>query len=287
VTIWNQLHQVDYRHGYVDAGGLRTRTVRAGEGEPLILLHGTSGHLEAFVRNLAVLPARFACHAIDMLGHGYTHSSNRPYRIAGYVDHVLAYLDACGIERAHFVGESLGGWVAARLAADHPERVRSLILVAPGGTVANPAVMERIKTSTRAAVVSDDIALTRARLELLMHDPANVSDELVEIRHAIYHQPEFVANIDHLLALQELENRRPDLLTEEQMARIKAPTRIVWGAQNPFGDVPEAKRMHDAIPGSELVIYGECGHWPQHEHADRFNAEAVDFFSRVATMGPR
>lgn len=284
MTLWTQLSQTDYRHGFIDAGGLRTRFVRAGSGDPVVMLHGTSGHLEAFVRNITVLSDSFDCHAVDMLGHGYTEGPDEDYRIPRYVAHVLAYLDAQGIQRANFIGESLGGWVAGRLAADHADRVGGLILVAPGGTVANPPVMERIRTSTRAAVESDDISLTRKRLELLMYDPANVSDELVEVRHTIYHRTQFVARINRLLCLQTMENRVEDILTVEQMGRIKAPTRIVWGAENPFGDVPEAERMHAAIPGSELEIYGECGHWPQHEHADRFNNEAREFFGRIGTL---
>jgi 2-hydroxy-6-oxonona-2,4-dienedioate hydrolase len=88
-----------------------------------------------------------------------------------------------------------------------------------------------------------------------------------------------VAGIDKLLALQEMDNRRQDLLTPEQMGRISSPTLIVWGAENPFGDVPEAQRMHEAIPGSRLEIFPECGHWPQHEHAGRFNELALKFLS--------
>jgi 2-hydroxy-6-oxonona-2,4-dienedioate hydrolase len=207
-----------------------------------------------------------------MLGHGYTDSVDEPYRIERYVRHILDYADAEGLDRFHIVGESLGGWVGGRLAADYPDRVGRLTLVAPGGTVANPAVMERIKTSTRAAVESDDIELTRKRLHLLMFDPAkDVSEELVQVRHTIYHRPTFVAAIDRLLALQEMENRQPDLLTEEQMGRIQAPTLIVWGAENPFGDVPEATRMNKSIPGSTLEVFAQCGHWPQHEHSERFN----------------
>jgi len=279
MTIWTDLADVEFTLAHVDAGGLRTRALQAGRGEPVVMLHGTSGHLEAFVRNIAVLSEQVACHAIDMMGHGYTDSPGRPYRIPGYVAHVIGYLNALGIDRAHFIGESLGGWVAGRLAADHPERVLSLTLVAPGGTVANPAVMDRIKTSTRKAVLSDDVDLTRQRLRLLMHDPHNATEELVAVRHAIYHRPEFVANVDNLLCLQEMENRREDLLTTDQMARIAAPSRIVWGAENPFGDVPEAAAMRAAIPGSTLTIYAECGHWPQHEHADRFNKEFLEFLA--------
>ncbi|MGW2514827.1 alpha/beta fold hydrolase [Streptomyces scopuliridis] len=281
MSIWTDLAGVEFRLTHVDAGGIRTRALQAGSGEAVIFLHGTSGHLEAFIRNIpAHADAGYACHAIDMIGHGYTTGPDAPYRIPRYVEHVLAYMDALGIDRAHFVGESLGGWVAGRLAADHPDRVSRLTLVAPGGTVANPTVMERIRTSTRKAVEEDDIAFTRKRLELLMFDPAaNVSDELVEVRHRIYHRPEFVKALPNLLCLQEMDNRLEDLLSPEQMSRITAPTLIVWGAENPFGDVPEAHALNRSITGSALEIFAECGHWPQHEHADRFNALHLDFLS--------
>ena len=177
-----------------------------------MFLHGTSGHLEAFTRNV-VAHAEYDVHAIDMLGHGYTGKPDRPYEIADYVQHLIDYLDAVGIERAHIVGESLGGWVGARTATVHPERVQSLQLLCAGGTVANPAVMERIKTSTRQAVTTDDVELTRKRLRLLMADPADATEELVEVRHAIYHTPEFVANVDNLLSLQDMERRQRNLLT--------------------------------------------------------------------------
>ncbi|HEY0484780.1 MAG TPA: alpha/beta hydrolase [Mycobacteriales bacterium] len=272
MTIWTDLSDLEYRVRFIDANGVRTRALQAGSGEPVLFLHGTSGHLEAFVRNIPAHAERYACHAVDMLGHGYTDSVDEPYRIARYVRHILDYADAEGLDRFHIVGESLGGWVAGRLAADHPDRVGKITLVAPGGTVANPAVMERIKTSTRAAVESDDIELTRKRLHLLMFDPAkDVTEELVQVRHRIYHRPSFVGAIDRLLALQEMENRQPDLLSEEQMGRIQAPTLIVWGAENPFGEIPEATRMNKCIPGSALEVFERCGHWPQHEHSDRFN----------------
>lgn len=277
MTIWTELAGTAFEMSYQPVNGARTRVLRAGQGDPVVMLHGTSGHLEAFVRNVPSFASHFEVHALDMLGHGYTENPGGDLRIPRYVQHVIDYLDSRGIERASFIGESLGGWVSGRLAADHPERVSKLVLVAPGGTVANPAVMDRIRSSTTAAVSSNDRALTRQRLELLMHDPVNVSEELVDVRHTIYHRPEFVAGIDQLLCLQKMENRVEDLLTAEQMAAIIAPTLIVWGAQNPFGDVPEAQRMHASIPGSELEILPECGHWPQHEHSDRFNELALKF----------
>ena len=279
MSIWTDLLALPFELSYVDAGGIPTRSLRAGRGEDVVFLHGTSGHLEAFSRNIVPhVEAGYRCHAIDMLGHGFTGKPDYRFEIPRYVEHLVAYLDALGIERAHLAGESLGGWVAGWLASEHPERVASLQLIAAGGTKANPAIMERIKTSTTEAVMKDDVALTRKRLELLMFDPAkDVSDELVQVRHAIYHHPEFVANLHNLLCLQEMEIRQRNLITAERLGRIACPTLVVWGHDNPFGDVPEAAAMHEAIPGSQLVLYPQCGHWPQHEHAAEYNPLSIAF----------
>jgi 2-hydroxy-6-oxonona-2,4-dienedioate hydrolase len=282
VTIWTELSPLPFRVEYVDANGIPTRALRAGDptAPAVIFLHGTSGHLEAFARNV-VAHAEYDVHAIDMLGHGYTGKPARPYEIADYVAHLMDYLDAVGVQRAHIVGESLGGWVGARAAIEHPERVISLQLLCAGGTVANPKVMERIKTSTLQAVTSDDVELTRTRLRLLMADDADATEELVEVRHAIYHAPDFVANVENLLSLQEMDRRTRNLLTPEDLAKITQPTLIIWGRQNPFGDVPEADAMHEAIAGSRLELFEKCGHWPQHEQAERYNPISLEFLRKA------
>jgi 2-hydroxy-6-oxonona-2,4-dienedioate hydrolase len=283
MTIWNELAGLDFAVETVDAAGIPTRSLQAGSGdEAVVFLHGTSGHLEAFARNIAVHAEHYECHAIDMLGHGYTGKPDYPYEIPRYVEHLVNYLDAVGLEKAHLVGESLGGWVAAHLASEQPERVLSLQLLAAGGTVANPEVMERIRTSTTKAVQSDDVELTRARLRLLMHDPVNATEELVEARHRIYHQPDFVANIHNLLSLQDMETRQRNLLRPDRLARIQAPTLVVWGHENPFGDVPEAKKMAADIPGAQLQLYPECGHWPQHEQAALYNPLSLEFLAKAS-----
>jgi len=277
VSIWTDVNDIDFKLKFVDAAGIPTRALQSGNGEPLLFLHGTSGHLEAFTRNMAAHAERYACHAIDMLGHGYTGKPDYPYEIPRYVEHVRAYLAAEGIDRVHIAGESLGGWVGAWLASEEPERVLSLQLIAAGGTKANPQVMKRIHDSTLEAVHSDRRDLTRQRLLLLMHDPANVTEELVDVRYRIYHQPAFQRNVHNLLCLQDMETRQRNLLRQDRLACLTMPTLVIWGQQNPFGDVPEAHAINEAIAGSRLELFPECGHWPQYEHAELYNPLSLTF----------
>lgn len=282
MSIWTELSDIDYRHTYVDAAGIKTRALQAGpeDGEHVVFLHGTTGHLEAFVRNIPAHAERYRCHAIDMLGHGYTDKPDRPGVIPAYVEHLMGYLDAVGAERAHLVGESLGGWVSVWAATEHPERVASLQLLCMGGTKINPAVMERLKTSTSAAALEDDASFTRERLRLLWADwDEDLGDELTDVRYRIYHRPDFQKNLHNLLALQEVEVREQYLLRPERMGRVKAPTLVVWGNKNPFGAVPEAEAIAAAIPGARLEIFPECGHWPQHEKPELYNPLSLSFLA--------
>ncbi|HEX3789871.1 MAG TPA: alpha/beta fold hydrolase [Pseudonocardiaceae bacterium] len=278
MSVWGDLARAPFRLEFVDAAGVRTRSLQVGSGEPVVMLHGTSSHLEVYSRNVhALADAGFAVHAIDMVGHGFSGKPDRDLEVPDYVRHLGDYLDAIGARQAHLIGESLGGWVAAWFAAEHPERTRSLQLLASGGTRAVPAVMERIRTTTTLAVTSPDRRYTRDRLANLLADPETIDEDLVDARFAIYHQPEFVKMLPHLLCMQDMTVRQRNLLRPDRMGRISAPTRIYWGRHNPMGDVSEAEGIHAAIPGSRLEIFEGCGHFPQIEFPERFNELAVEF----------
>src|SRR3978361_1100230 len=115
-SVWSDLQGVAFSQGYLDVGGVRTRYLHAGDpaNRTLVLLHGSGGHAEAYVRNLEAHAEHFSTWSMDMLGHGYTDKPGHPLEISHYVDHLLAFLDAIDVERVLLSGESLGGWVAAR-----------------------------------------------------------------------------------------------------------------------------------------------------------------------------
>jgi 2-hydroxy-6-oxonona-2,4-dienedioate hydrolase len=97
-SVWNDLQGVPFSQGYLDAGGVRTRYLHAGDpGRPaLVFLHGSGGHAEAYVRNLEAHAEHFSTWSIDMLGHGYTDKPGHPLEVRHYVDHLIAFLYAIG-----------------------------------------------------------------------------------------------------------------------------------------------------------------------------------------------
>ena len=126
-TIWNYLQGLDFQQRFYDAAGVRTRVIESGTSEKvLIFLHGTGGHAEAYLKNIASHSEHFRVMAIDMVGHGYTDAPDISYDMQCYVDFLLNFLDGIGVEKAYISGESLGATVAAWFAIAHPNRVEKV-----------------------------------------------------------------------------------------------------------------------------------------------------------------
>ena len=278
-SVWSDLQGIPFSQGYLDAGGVRTRYLQAGDpgNPPLVFLHGSGGHAEAYVRNLEAHAADFCTWSIDMLGHGYTDKPGHPLEIAHYVDHLVAFLDAVGAEQAHISGESLGGWVAARFAADHPQRVQRLVLNTAGGSQADPEVMKRIVTLSMAAAENPSWDTVQARIKWLMADKSKDYDDIVASRQRVYRQPGFVDAMRDIMALQDPEIRARNLLGAKEYGAITAPTLVVWTSDDPTADVEEGRRIASMIPGARFEVMPGCGHWPQYEDAKTFDRLHLDF----------
>ena len=110
-----------------------------------------------------------------------------------------------------------------------------------------------------------------------MCDKSMVSDDLIETRRAIYAQPGFTDTMKRIMCLQEMEIRRPNMITAEQYRSIKAPTMVVWTSHDPTATPEEGKQIADMIPGSKFVVMNRCGHWPQFEDAEQFNRLHIEF----------
>jgi 2-hydroxy-6-oxonona-2,4-dienedioate hydrolase len=277
ISIWGELANVDHQLRHVDVAGVRTRVLQAGSGPDLVLLHGTGGHLEAYARDIAGLAADFRVTAYDMVGHGWSDLPDKPYTIDVLSDHLLGLLDVLGIERPHLSGESLGGWVVAWTAAHHPDRVGRLVLNTPGNIANKPEVMARMRDSTMAAVQDPSDETVRRRVEFLFHHKEMVTDELVNLRRAVYSRPGFVQAITNTLVLQDPVVRADFAWDPSWVGQVVAPTLLLWTDNDPTGGLDEADMLLKWLPDASLQVITDAGHWPQWEKVDEYLAAHRQF----------
>lgn len=284
-SIWTYLFRTPHRLGWIDAGGVSTRYLEAGDPDapPLLLLHGTAGSLENFCANIAALSLHNRVLAIDMLGCGFTEKPDRDYLIPDYAAHAFAFLDAMGVARADIAGVSLGSWVGAHMAFNAPDRVGRLVMVAPAGIITDPEEEARVAAGVKArrlnAAEAPSWESVRTILLRMVHDPGTVIDDLIAVRLAIYSEPEMKAAMPRLLAFAGSGGD----LKPEQWQAITAP--ILTIASIDAGDMfmKNAYAIAELAPNAALIELSDCDHWAQYERADAFNAAVLEFLSRPSS----
>ena len=282
-TIWLNLMGTTLKHHYIDVNGLRVRCLEAGDGPPLLMLHGGGGHLEAYARNIGALASHFHIYAVDLIGHGYT---GRPpierYSFMTIVKFIGDLQQALGLERVNIAGLSISAMSAAVYAGLNPDRVSQLILNTGVPLLADEEGRTRWRTSIEqrqkvTAHGSWTLEAVRARLGRVFHDgEAGVPDELVAVRHRIYNQPGFTAYNNQLVEdlLREIieENEFTMEIGPQSLRKIECPTTLLWTTVNPGQGIGVAKEALSKLRNGKLVVFDRSGHWPQWEQAEDYNA---------------
>jgi 2-hydroxy-6-oxonona-2,4-dienedioate hydrolase len=278
-SLWTWLREVEFCQRWVDVNGVDTRIAEAGskDAPAVILLHGTGGHWEVYAPTIGPLSAEFHCIAVDMVGNGFSDRPDYDYEIAVYVKHIADLLDVLGIERASFIGMSLGAWVAAQFALDHPDRIDKLILQSPAGLIATASNMARIRAERTAAVENPTWESIKAMFDHLIADEENRIPDVIALRQAIYRMPATRDAIDHVLILQDPEARERNLIPPERWAAITAPTLVVAYGKDHSEYMNTAQQVARLIPNSETVEMAQVRHWPAFEDPETFNAAALRF----------
>lgn len=280
-TFWQEIGDLPHSVRYLQVGEWNTRVLSVGEGEDvIILLAGTTGHLEAFAHNIRALAENHRVVAYDYPGHGFSTLADDDLEISDYEAHLLKLIDVLGLDKVHLCGESLGGWITLKFAQKYPERVKTLILSAPGGQMVNKQAMSKTRPVSRAAVDNPTFDNVKQRLQVVIHNPELITDELVRMRQAVYSREGFATSMHHILALQRPETRYRNRVTEADYAALPVPTLLVWTDHEPTGGVETGQRFADLIPDGELLIIRNAAHWPQWEDPKTFNDYAVDFLRR-------
>ena len=287
-SIWVDLMGAEIKH--YQGKNFRTRVAEAGEGEALVLIHGTGGHMEAWSKNVVPLSQHFRVLAMDLMWHGY--SSHEPLTndpLPAHARHLLDLMDAAGIDKIHIEGESVGGWIAMWMALHHPDRVGKIILNTAVGALFDDEEIEEDKDSgvnllasrSMEAINNPDYDTMRKRLEWLVASPDRITDEMVAVRQKIYSNPEANKSLRHYFNMAFVEGKHYDyIIKNEDLAKIKHPTLVLWTDHNP-GTGPEmGKKLASLIPGAEFYCINDAGHWPQWEHPEEHDQVVTEFLKK-------
>jgi pimeloyl-ACP methyl ester carboxylesterase len=267
---------------YVQAGGIRVHYHDLGAGYPIIMLHGAGPGASSwsnFKQNVGPFSERYRALLVDMPQYGKSEKVIIDGGRLGYTARVLDdFMDQLDIARAHFVGNSMGGQAAIKLAIDHPDRVERMVVI--GSTPVStslfcPMPLEGIKLIN--GYYKDggpSIEKMRRLLETLVFDASFLTDETVRERYEASIDPDAVRVMSAPPPLRE------DLSGELHL--VKCPTLLVWGLDDRFGALDIGIFMARKFQNARMHLFSRCGHWAQAERADEFNRLVLDFLEQGA-----
>lgn len=280
---------------FVNVDGIQTRYFEAGSGEPLVLLSG--GHIgnyysaEHWSLNFDGLSKHFHVYALDKLGQGFTDNpkSDTDYTMSAVINHAFGFLRALDIRRATLLGHSRGGLAVARIAVDHPEMVKALIIV-DSATLApeDPSVPEDFyKRLAEGAPSTPDAEFVRREPEANSFSKDHITQEFVEAMLTMALLPKVIEarkKMDESLETQfvaDMRKRKYETLDLIKAGRLKAPTLIIWG----LNDVPApirlgldlSQRIGSVVARTQFHAFNQAGHYVYREHPQEMNQLVVNF----------
>lgn len=254
----------------------------AGEGEVILMIHGSGPGATGwanFHRNVTpFVEAGYRVILMDCPGFGKSDPvvSDEPrFDLNGRA--IGQLLDALEVEKAHLIGNSMGGGSALAFARSNQARVGKLILMGSAGvgpySVFTPVPMEGIGLLMKL-YADPSMENLKQMLDVFVHDSSQLTEELIELRHqSILSMPQHLENFlqSHQLSRGVMGDYSADL------RHIDNETLITWGRDDRFVPLDWGLKLLQLMPNSRLHVFSRCGHWAQWEHADAFNRLVLDF----------
>jgi 2-hydroxy-6-oxonona-2,4-dienedioate hydrolase len=264
---------------YISVDGLKTFYLQVGSGPAVLLVHGGSPGASALVNwklNIEALAAGgFTVYAYDQPGFGYSDSPkdhSMDYRAA----HAKAFVQAVGLERFYVIGNSQGGYVAARLALEH-KGVAAFVTttsgsLAPRGSAESQALAKKHGEDLREYTPSMENMRTLTLGTIF--NPELVTEETVRERYEMSTGKNFEAQKMREAAAAPKSIR-------EELRRLKMKSLLLWGSNDRGVSVERGILLFELLPDSEFHLFHDCAHWVQWDQAARFNRIVIDFLKSI------
>lgn len=262
----------------VVAADIKTNYLEAGQGDPVILIHGSGPGVTAYANwrlSIPVLAQKYRVLAPDIAGFGYTErKADQVYDLDFWVRHLVEWMDAVGVRQAKFVGNSFGGALTLALTARHPERVEKLVLMGAAG-------VEFDITPGLDAVWGYQPSLENMReiARSFAYDARLITDDLVKSRYEASVRPGYHESYSRIFAAPRQPMIKAMATPEADIRKIAQPALVIHGRDDRIVPLSNSYKLHSLIEQSDLHVFGQCGHWTQIEKKDQFIKLVMDFFA--------
>ena len=247
-----------------------------GQGEPILLIHGSGPGVTAWANWRGVIPAlaeRARVIAPDMLGFGYTRCPmDRPLDPQAWVAQLVGLLDALDIPRVAVVGNSFGGAIALAFALRHPERVSRLVLMGSAG-LSFPLT----EGLDKVWGYQPSLEAMRELMQVFAWDHGIITDDLVRMRYEASIRDDVQSRFAQLFPAPRQQGIEMLAVDEAALRQLPQPTLIIHGRDDQVIPLEASERLIRLIPHAQLHVFGECGHWVQIEKAADFTRLLIDF----------
>lgn len=279
---------------FVDVDGIKTRYYEEGNGETLMLFHGGNfgqqdnvDCAENWDLNWDGFKRSFRVFAVDKIGQGFTDNpKNDDYTIQAVVAHAYGFIQSMGITKLHLVGHSRGGYLVTRLTLEHPELVSTLTIVdsqttAPG---ANTKRGSLLANAPRPLLTRESIRWVTQQFSSTYE---HITDAWMDMRERIAKLPKNaeavakMAKLDQERFLPSLLRQKDETLAWIKDGKLKVPTLLVWGYNDPSAVFDLGKQLFDIVtssaPRSQMHVFNKAGHYSYREHPQDFVRVVADF----------
>lgn len=261
--------------------GVRTHYTAAGEGDPVVLLHGGGAGgsgLHGWYNTIGPLSERFRVYALDQFGYGLTDKPEVENSFQALVNHLAGFIDALCLDNVTLIGNSQGAYVGMKYACDYPERVKQIVTIGS----ATLAVAMGITVETMPPPYEGTPESMRNFMEAIVNDRDKVTDELIDARFEIASLPgaqHLKSSIMNYRKLVETEHpQRQVYSVEHRVPQLTMPWCVIWGADDKTAPLEVGLELQRRVPNiTEFHVVQNAGHQVQNDQPDEANRIIKDF----------
>lgn len=265
---------------YILAGGFETNYHDLGQGDPVLMLHGSGPGVSAWANWRLALPILSQSRRViapDLLGFGFTQRPDHTdYDLLLWRNHLIAFLDTLELERVDLIGNSFGGALALSMAVHHPTRIRRLVLMGAAGVE-----FELTPGLDRVWGYNPSPEEMFALLDIFTFNKSFISQDLADMRYRASVQAGFHESYSQMFPAPRQNAISKIATPEKDIAGIQHKTLIIHGYEDQVIPVENSFRFLSLIEHAQLHVFRQCGHWTQIEQSDAFNALVGQFLSQA------